>query len=69
MKKKILKDLIIIFEKKSLKDSDETAKLKQFDSLVILQIMNLAKTKYKKQIDGRKVASCEKVADIINLLT
>ena len=66
--KKILKDLSLIFEKKKLKELDKTSDLDQFDSIIILQIMNLAKTKYKKQIDGREVASCKIISDIINLI-
>ena len=68
MKSKILKDLNNIFEKKNLKETYKTSELDQFDSLIILQIMNLAKTKYKKQIDGRKVATCKKISDIVNLI-
>ena len=29
--------------------------------------MNLAKIRYKKQIEGRKIANCEKISDIIAL--
>lgn len=68
MEKKILKDLSEIFEKKKVSETDKTSSLDQFDSLIILQIMNLAKTKYKKQIDGRQVAKCKKISDIINLI-
>jgi acyl carrier protein len=68
MQKKIIKDLSEIFDRKSLKLTDKTSDLDQFDSLIILQIMNLAKTKYKKQIDGRQVAKCKKISEIINLI-
>ena len=68
MQKKIITDLCEIFEKKNLKETDRTSDLDQFDSLIILQIMNLAKIKYKKKIDGRQVAKCKKVSDIINLI-
>jgi acyl carrier protein len=64
---KILKQLANIFEKKNIKELDKTSDLENFDSLVILQIMNLAKIKYKKQIDGRKIANCKKISDIIAL--
>jgi acyl carrier protein len=64
---KILKQLANIFEKKNIKEIDKTSDLENFDSLVILQIMNLAKIKYKKQIDGRKIANCKKISDIIAL--
>lgn len=64
---KILKELANIFEKKKIKGDDKTADLENFDSLIILQIMNLAKIKYKKQIEGRKIANCEKISDIIAL--
>lgn len=66
--KKILKELSNIFEKKNIKEIDKTSDLEHFDSLVILQIMNLAKTKYNKQIDGRKIANCKKISDIISLI-
>ena len=66
--KKILKDLSIILEKKNLKETDKTSELKYFDSVIILQIMNLAKTNYGKQIDGPKVEKCKKISDIINLI-
>jgi hypothetical protein len=41
----------VIFEKK-VKETDKTGELDNFDSITILQIMNLAKTNYKKNIDG-----------------
>ena len=66
--KKILKDLSIILEKKNLKETDKTSQLKFFDSVIILQIMNLAKSTYGKQIDGVKVEKCNKISDIINLI-
>ena len=44
------------------------SKLKHFDSVIILQIMNLAKTTYGKQIDGPKIEKCNKISDIINLI-
>ncbi len=65
--KKILKELENIFEKK-LKLTDTTEKLKNFDSIVILQIMNLAKTNYKKSVDGLTIAKCKKISEIINIL-
>ena len=68
MKKKLLKDLSEIFEKKNIKEKDKTSELDQFDSLIILQIMNLAKIKYKKKIDGRQIAKCKMVSDIVNLI-
>ena len=64
---KILKDLANIFEKKNIKEIDKTSDLENFDSLIILQIMNLAKIRYKKQIDGRKIANCKKISEIIAL--
>ena len=64
---KILKELANIFEKKKIKGDDKTSDLENFDSLIILQIMNLAKIRYKKQIEGRKIANCEKISDIIAL--
>ena len=48
--------------------ADKISDFDQFDSLIILQIMNLAKTKYKKQVDGRQVMKCKKISDIINLI-
>ena len=42
--------------------------LKGFDSIIILQIMNLAKTQYKKNITGIKIAKCKKITEIINLI-
>jgi acyl carrier protein len=64
---KILKELANIFEKKNIKEIDKTSDLENFDSLIILQIMNLAKISYKKQIEGRKIANCKKISDIIAL--
>ena len=66
--KKILKELANIFEKKNIKEIDKTSNMEQFDSLIILQIMNLAKIRYNKQIDGRKIAGCKKISDIIALI-
>ena len=66
MSKKILKDLQLIFEKK-VKETDKTSELENYDSITILQIMNLAKTKYKKNIDGLTVVKCKKILDIVKL--
>jgi acyl carrier protein len=66
--KKIIKDLGVILEKKNIKETDKISDLVQFDSLIILQIMNLAKISYKKQIDGRRVAKCKKISDIVALI-
>jgi acyl carrier protein len=66
-KNKIIKELANIFEKKNIKEIDKTSDLENFDSLIILQIMNLAKIRYKKQIEGRKIANCKKISDIIAL--
>ena len=68
MNKKILEKIQIIFEKK-VKENDKTNKLDNFDSITILQIMNLAKNDYKKNIDGLSIAKCKKILDIINLLS
>jgi len=68
MNKKILKKLHVIFEKK-VKETDKINKLDNFDSITILQIMNLAKTDYKKNIDGLTIAKCKTISDIINLLS
>lgn len=66
--KKILNDLSKIFEKKSLKPSDSTSSLKHFDSIIILQIINLCNLNYKKKIDGSEILKCNKIIDIINLI-
>jgi len=68
MSKKILKKLHVIFEKK-VKETDKTNELDNFDSITILQIMNLAKTDYKKNIDGLTIAKCKTISNIINLLS
>ena len=39
---KILNQLSIILEKKNLKPSDNISSLKQFDSIIILQIINMS---------------------------
>ena len=67
MSKKILNDLAVIFEKK-VKENDKTEKFDNFDSITILQIMNLSKTNYKKNIDGLSIAKCKKISDIIDLI-
>tara|TARA_A100001011_G_scaffold211730_1_gene219954 strand:- start:110 stop:325 length:216 start_codon:yes stop_codon:yes gene_type:complete len=71
MKKKhdqILKNLEIIFEKK-IKPKDKTDELDNFDSIIILQIMNLAKTKYNKNIDGLKISKCKTISEIIDTIS
>ena len=68
MNKKILKDLQSIFGKK-VKETDKTDELENFDSIIILQIMNLAKTEYKKNVNGLAIVKCKKIIDIIKLLT
>ena len=67
MKDKILKDLQKIFERK-IKETDKTNKLENFDSIIILQIMNLAKTNYKKNVDGLTISKCKTISEIINIL-
>jgi hypothetical protein len=66
--KKILKDLSSIFEKKNLKSSDNISDLKHFDSIIILQIINMANLNYKKKIDGLQITKSKKILDIINLI-
>ena len=64
---KILDELKIIFEKK-IKLNDKTSKLENFDSITILQIMNLAKTNYKKNVTGLTIKKCKTISEIINIL-
>lgn len=66
--KKILTELSAILEKKNLKPSDTISSLKQFDSIIILQIINLCNMTYKKKIDGLQISKCKKIIDIINLI-
>ena len=68
MNKKILSDLRKILEKKNLNESDKTSSLKVYDSIIILQIINLAKINYNKEVDGLKLAQAKTIADIIKLL-
>ena len=65
---KILDNLSVILEKKNLKLEDKISSLKQFDSIIILQIINMSNMVYKKQIDGLQVSKCKKIIDIINLI-
>ena len=66
-KNKILKDLESIFEKK-VKEKDDIKKFKNFDSITILQIINLAKIKYKRDVDGITISKCKTISEIINNL-
>ena len=66
-KNKILNKLEIIFEKK-VKLNDQTSKLDNFDSITILQIMNLAKTNYNKNVDGLTIAKCKTISEIIDII-
>jgi len=68
MNKKILNDLGKILEKKNLKESDKISALKVYDSIIILQIINLAKINYKKEVDGLKLAQAKTISDIIKVL-
>jgi len=65
---KILDNLSQIFEKKNLKPEDKISSLEQFDSIIILQIINMCNMIYKKKIDGLQVSKCKKIIDIINLI-
>lgn len=65
---KILNNLSQIFEKKNLKPEDKISSLEQFDSIIILQIINMCNMIYKKKIDGLQVSKCKKIIDIINLI-
>lgn len=66
-RKKIVKDLSEIFEN-NLKETMSIDKLDNFNSLIILQIMNLAKLNYKKKIDGKTISQCSKISEIVDLL-
>tara|TARA_A100000164_G_C21861593_1_gene750371 strand:+ start:1096 stop:1338 length:243 start_codon:yes stop_codon:yes gene_type:complete len=65
---KILDELSKILEKKNLKSSDNIAELKQFDSIIILQIINMCNMVFKKKIDGLEISKSKKILDIINLI-
>lgn len=65
---KILEELSKILEKKNLKPSDNISDLKQFDSIIILQIINMSKMVYKKKIDGLQISKSKKILDIISLI-
>ena len=65
---KILKDLSKILEKKNLKLTDNVSDLKQFDSIIILQIINLCNMSYQKKIDGLQLSKCKKILDIVNII-
>jgi acyl carrier protein len=54
--------------KKKIKESENVNKLENFDSIIILKIISLAKTNYKKNIDGEKISNCKKISDIIDLI-
>tara|TARA_B110000971_G_scaffold219837_1_gene261902 strand:+ start:2379 stop:2603 length:225 start_codon:yes stop_codon:yes gene_type:complete len=66
--KKILNDLSKIIEKKNLKLTDNISSLKEFDSIIILQIINMSNVNYKKKIDGLQISKSKKISDIINLI-
>jgi hypothetical protein len=65
---KILNDLSKILEKKNLKPTDNISSLKEFDSIIILQIINMSNMIYKKKIDGLQISKSKKISDIINLI-
>ena len=66
--KKILNELSKILERKNLKSSDNISDLKHFDSIIILQIINMSNIIYKKKIDGLQISKSKKISDIINLI-
>ena len=66
--KKILNHLSKILEKKNLEVNDNISELKLFDSIIILQIINMCNLNYKKKIDGLQISKCKKIIDIINLI-
>ena len=66
--KKIILDLKKILNKKNLKETDKISDLEIFDSIIVLQIINLAKIKYKKEVDAIKITKAERVSDIIKIL-
>ena len=66
--KKILTDLSKILEKKNLTPTDNISDLKNFDSIIILQIINMSNMIYKKKIDGLQISKSKKISDIINLI-
>ena len=66
-KNEILKYLSEIFEIK-VKLTDKINRLPNFDSIIILQIINLAKTNYKKNIDPQKISKCKIVSEITDII-
>lgn len=66
--KKILNELSKILEKNNLKPTEKISDLKQFDSILILQIINMSNISFKKKIDGLQITKCKKISDIINLI-
>ena len=65
---KILNNLSKKQKKKNLKPSDNISSLKEFDSIIILQIINMSNMTYKKKIDGSEISKSKKISDIINLI-
>ena len=67
-KKILLIDLKKILENNKINEVFLIKNLNLFDSIMILQIINLAKTKYNKNINGLSISKCKKISEIIDLI-
>ena len=65
---KIDKQLQDILDIKKIDPKKEISSLKNWDSIVFLQIITLAKNEYKKNINGNDLDKLKTLADLIALL-
>ena len=65
---KIDKQLQDILDIKKIDPKKEISSLKNWDSIVFLQIITLAKNEYKKNINGNDLDELKTLADLIALL-
>ena len=68
MNKKLEKDLIQILDLKKINLETKISQLKNWDSIVFIQIITLAKNEYKKNINGNDLDKLKTLADLIALL-
>ena len=67
MNKKLEKDLMQILGLKKINLETKISQLKNWDSIIFLQLITLASNKYKKQISGNDLENIHKLKDLVSL--
>ncbi len=63
-----LTDILGVQQKEMVKGSDRLSSLKGWDSLTILEVMSLADSAYRVDLDPERIARCQTVDDLTRLV-